>query len=60
MDINELIKLIIIFLLIVILIMLFVLTFNVLKDYKSSFKFYKTILNEKEKKDSKKGNVKKK
>lgn len=50
MAINTLIKIVIIFLLIAVLIMSLVLTIKVLKDHKSSFKFYKSIIEEKDKK----------
>ncbi|PNQ72308.1 hypothetical protein C1T31_12210 [Hanstruepera neustonica] len=45
------VKILIIFLLVAILVLLVGLTVNVLKDHKSSFKFYKTIMNEKDKKE---------
>ena len=50
MAVNTLIKIAIIFLLIAVLIMLLVLTIKVFKDHKSSFKFYKSIIEEKDKK----------
>ena len=50
MAVNTIIKIVIIFLLTTILIMLLVLSIKVLKDHKSSFKFYKSIIEEKDKK----------
>lgn len=46
------VKIIVVVLLVVILIMLVGLAVTVLKDHKSSFKFYKSILDDKNKKDT--------
>lgn len=54
MESNFDVKIVIICLLVIILIMMLGLTINVLKDHKSSFKFYKSMLNDKNKKDHKK------
>jgi len=54
------VKLVIIFLLVIILFVLVGLTISVLKDHKSSFKFYKSILNDKNKNNNnKKSNLEK-
>lgn len=53
MELNSIIKFVIVFLLGTILVISLVLTFIALKDHKASFKFYKSILDGKSKKDSK-------
>ncbi len=51
MSTNIDVKIIVVVLLVAVLVMLVGLAVTVLKDHKSSFKFYKSILNDKNKKD---------